>query len=56
MIDPKVQVDYDFACGWLAEYFLSEMPKLNTQQNRDSLARDLQEAAETWFEDHEARK
>ena len=40
---------YDPACYDLAESFLSDEPKLNTQQNRKELASAIQDRVESWI-------
>lgn len=46
---------YDPKCYDLAEAFLSDEPTLNTSQNRDQLASDIQQAIEDFLELEKSR-
>lgn len=39
----------DQKCVDLAEHFLSDTPTLNTPENRQSMAEDIQYACEDWY-------
>jgi hypothetical protein len=41
---------YDTKCYELAEAFLSDEPEIDTEKNRDLLAKDIQQAIEDFIE------
>lgn len=43
-------MSYDERSLELAEHFLGDEPNLNTPENRDDLARTIQNAVEDWLE------
>ena len=44
---------YDQKCYDLAASFLADQPTLNTEKNRDELAKDIQQAIEDFLYDQE---